>query len=88
MPAPRVAAKPPADTRSRPPRGRLRPLAEPRPAEASTTSPGATDPQSYLLWAGFMAGAPSGDFEFGAYFVDQETSGTIRYTWTPAPKQP
>ena len=74
--------------RRRSPRGHLRPLAEPGPAQASTHSQGSIGPQSYLQWAGFMAGAPNGDFGFGAYFVDQETGGTIRYTWTPAPKQP
>jgi hypothetical protein len=37
-----------------------------------------------LQWAGFIADAPNGGFGFGAYFVDQENGGTIRYTWTPS----
>jgi hypothetical protein len=57
----------------------------------------AADPQSgmqgYMQWAGFMTGAPDGDFGFGAYFAGDESSRAdstqsspeiIEYTWTPA----
>lgn len=81
-PTPQVPAKPPIDVRSRAPRGRPAPLAQPLPTEVSAGGQSATAPQGYLQWAGFMAGTPNGDF--GAYFVDQETGGTVRYTWTPS----
>jgi hypothetical protein len=80
---PQVPAKSPVDVRSRAPRSRVAPLAQPGPAEASAGGQSAAAPQSYLQWAEFMAGSPNGDFGSGAYFVDQETGGTIRYTWTP-----
>ena len=83
---PQGPAKPPADPRSRAPRSRLRLPSGPGPAEVSANTQSATDRQSYLQWAGFMAGSPNEDF--GAYFVDQETSRTIRYTWTPKPERP
>ena len=83
-PAPQAPTKPAIDIRSRTPRARLRPLAQPGPAEVAANTRGATGPQGYLQWAGFMAGAPNADF--GAYFVDLETGGTIQCTWTPAPK--
>ena len=49
--------------------------------------------QGYMQWAGFMTGAPDGDFGFGAYFAGDESSRAdstqsspeiIEYTWTPA----
>jgi len=92
-PTPQGPTKPSVDIRGRPPRGRLRPLAQLGPAESSANAQSVTGRQSYLQWAAFMAGAPNGDFGFGTYFLDQETgtvdgaqsgAGTIRYTWTPA----
>jgi hypothetical protein len=83
---PQGPAKPPADPHSRAPHNRLRPPSGPGPAEVPANTQSATDRQSYLQWAGFMGGSPNEDF--GAYFVDQETGGTTRYTWTPKPEQP
>jgi hypothetical protein len=77
-----VPAKPPVDIRSRAPRSRLRPLAQLGPTEGSANTQSATGPQSYLQWAGFMAGTPSGDFGFGAYFDGEEPIGA--YTWSPS----
>jgi hypothetical protein len=85
-PVPQDSAKPPLVLSSRAPHSRLRLPSGPGPAEVPAGTQSATDRQSYLQWAGFMAGSPNGDF--GAYFVDQETSRTIRYTWTPKAKQP
>ena len=83
---PQGPAKPPADPHGPAPHNRLRPPSGPGPAEVPANTQSATDRQSYLQWAGFMAGSSNGDF--GTYFVDQETGGTIRYTWTPKPEQP
>jgi hypothetical protein len=92
-PGPQVSAKLPGEFRSRAARGPVRPLAKLAPTDGSADMQGATGSQSYLQWAGFMAGAPNGDFGFGAYFVGEETgaadeaqsgAGAIRYTWTPS----
>jgi hypothetical protein len=89
-------SKPAADIRSRAPArrhadknaGNVRGLATPEHAADAQSAM-----QGYMQWAGFMTGAPDGDFGFGAYFAGDESSRAsgaqsspeiTEYTWTPA----
>ena|SRR5258708_696781 len=52
--------------------------------EGSADTQSAAGTPSYLQWAAFMACAQSGDFGFGAYFVDEAVARMTTYTWTPS----
>jgi hypothetical protein len=73
-----VPAKPIAPNRT------ARAHIHPAGPEGSAGTQSATGAHSYLQWAAFMAGAQSGDFGFGAYFVDEASAGMVNYTWTPS----
>jgi hypothetical protein len=64
-------------------RSHIRPFGQIGPVgpEGSADMQRAAGSPSYLQWAAFMGGAPTGD-GFGAYFADG--AGTIQYTWTPS----
>jgi hypothetical protein len=72
--------------------GPVRDLRSFGPRQAEDAGNAATCAPRYAEWSGFMAGAPIGDFGFGAYFTDerdvaveaQPESSLTEYTWTPA----
>src|ERR1019366_3665981 len=78
-----VAAKP-ADIRGQIPGRNVRAL-----APSSAAPQDATGLQTYLRWAGFVAGPEDGDFGFGAYFTNERDfannapsdSSMSGYTW-------